>query len=106
MYLIQESHSTAESSELWTREWGGQTFYTHGSPNSKGVAIFFNKQGSIKVRQVQDGEGRFIGMDLIHEDQVLTVALIYTPTQDKSREQMAFLEGVKVWLSQLEAIWS
>lgn len=49
----------------------GQVSGADGSPNSKGVAILFDRQADFKVlSQVSDDEGRFLGMDVLLEDEV------------------------------------
>lgn len=103
VYLIQESHSTTDSSRLWSSEWGGQAFYSHGTPSSRGVAIFVSRHVSIKIlSQVQDDRGRFIGMNILHGEHELSIASVYAPTQDKPKEQIEFLEGMDERLNQLE----
>lgn len=84
VYLLQETHSTASSSGLWSSELGGQIFYSHGSPNSKGVAILFDREAVFKVLlQVRDTEGRFIGMDVLFGDH---------PSQSPSHQYMRLLK--------------
>ena len=40
---LQETHSKHETKRQWKNEWGGETIMSHGSPNSRGVAILFEK---------------------------------------------------------------
>lgn len=46
-------------------------------------------------------EGRFIGIDVHIKDRILSLCSIYAPTQDRPREQVAFLENVEDLLSKL-----
>ncbi len=39
--LLQETHSTPETEELWKNECGSESFFSHGTNNSCGVMIFF-----------------------------------------------------------------
>ena len=41
--FLQETHSTPECEEKWKKEWGGEIYFSHGSSNSTGAAIFFLK---------------------------------------------------------------
>lgn len=50
---------------------------------------------------VRDSEGRFIGMDVHVEDQILTICSVYAPTQDHPRDQVEFLTKIQGFLSQL-----
>lgn len=103
IYLLQESHSSSSTEKLWTSEWGGDAFFSHGSPNSKGVAILFDRQTDFKVlSQARDSDGRFLGMDVLVGEQTFTIASIYAPTQDKQRDQLEFLEKVDELLSDLQ----
>lgn len=105
VYFIQETHCTDHLGKLWTNEWGGQVFYSHGSPSSRGVAILFNRNTDFKVlSQVSDREGRFLGMDVQIGDQVLTLGSVYAPTQDKPKQQLAFLKELDEALSQLQGV--
>ena len=40
MFMLQETHSTVDTEKLWLDEWGGEIIFSHGTSNSKGVAIF------------------------------------------------------------------
>lgn len=102
LHLIQETHSVSGTGFLWSREWGGQIFFSHGSSGSKGVAILVERKSDIQIlTTVRDTEGRFIGIDILSGDKVITICSIYAPTQDKPKEQKQFLEEVSDLLTQL-----
>ena len=42
--FLQETHSKHETERQWKNEWGGEIIMSHGSPNSRGVAIFLRKE--------------------------------------------------------------
>lgn len=66
VHLIQETHSSPETGFLWAREWGGQIFYSHGTSNSRGVAILMSRNANFKVSTtIRDPEGRFVGIDIM-----------------------------------------
>lgn len=103
IYLLQETHSSPETGFLWAREWGGQIFHSHGCSSSRGVAIMLHRDSDYKIGSVvRDTEGRFIGMDIHLEDQILTICSIYAPTQDKPKKQVEYLEELDSLLSQLD----
>lgn len=103
--LIQETHSSGDHSDIWTNEWGGQAFYSHGSTGSRGVAILLDRHFGGKVlSQISDKEGRFLAMDIMIEEQIISVGSIYAPTQDKPRQQLEFLEEMEDFLSQLNGV--
>jgi len=39
--LLQETHSCSTDEKLWQDEWSGKIFLSHGTTNSKGVAVLF-----------------------------------------------------------------
>lgn len=82
--LLQETHSSPQTGFLWAREWGGQVFYSHGSSGSRGVAILLNTNSDIKVLSNSgDEDGRIVAMNIKFQDTTLTIASVYSPTQDK-----------------------
>lgn len=99
-YMVQETHSSPGTGFLWTKEWGGQVFFSHGSTGSRGVAIMVDRNTELQVvSTVRDTEGRFIGVDFRSGNRIFTVCSIYAPTQDKPREQRDFWEDRGKWLS-------
>lgn len=97
--LLQETHSSPTTGFLWTREWGGQIFYS--PPSSRGVAILLNPNSALTTSShLGDGEGRFLALNVTFQDEPFTVCSLYSPTQDKPRIQAEFLETVDTLLSQ------
>ena len=39
--LLQETHSSDSDNETWETEWGSKILYSHGTNNSRGVALLF-----------------------------------------------------------------
>ena len=52
IFLLQETHSTPLDEIAWSREWGGEIKFSHGTSKSRGVAILIKKMvtPSIQVR--------------------------------------------------------
>lgn len=98
----QETHSSTSSAALWEREWGGSIIYSHGSQNSRGVAILLARNFSPAIiTQISDHEGRFLGADLELEDHSLSVCSIYAPTQDKPKDQISFFNNMQGLVEEL-----
>ena len=59
--FLQETHSKKDSEKQWANEWGGKAFFSHGSPNSCGVAILIrNNFNCVIQKSIVDPQGRFI----------------------------------------------
>lgn len=93
--FVQESHSADNTASLWEAEWGGKIFFNHGLPNSRGVAIFFDRNfNPTIVNEKRDGNGRILAMDLEWGAETLTLASLYAPTQDKPLQQLQFMDDL------------
>ena len=42
--FLQETHSTKEVENKWRSEWGAEIIMSHGSSNSRWVAVFMKKR--------------------------------------------------------------
>ena len=83
--LLQETHSTLADENYWENQLGGQIFYSHGTFQSKGVAILIPKHlaEKVKVNNIKrDNEGRIIILDCQIDDNDIILANIYAPTKD------------------------
>ena len=59
--FLQETHSTKEVEHQWRNEWGAEIIMSHGSSNSRGVAVLMKKGGEVTVHsKIMDPQGRFI----------------------------------------------
>ena len=54
--LFQETHSTADVETRWQHEWGGKIIFSHGTSNSRGVAIVIRNWSNIAVNDVYHDE--------------------------------------------------
>ena len=81
--LLQETHSTPEVIEKWNSQWGGETYYSHGNTESRGVAIFIDKHFDYTVNAChRDKEGRYVILDLEVYHQRTIIVNVYAPNQD------------------------
>ena len=59
--FLQETHSTNKTEKIWKDDWLGNIFFSHGSSNSKGVAILIPNNIQFDIQdKITDSEGRFL----------------------------------------------
>ena len=77
---LQETHCTEEIEQIWSNEWGGCAFYSHGTSSARGVAILVNRRKYINVKQIKkDTGGRFLIMDFESDGLSCTLVNLYAP---------------------------
>ena len=82
--LLQETHSTVETEQLWRFDWGGDILFSHGSNAARGAAILFDKDLPIHIHSsLTDNEGRYIVLDMEINGLRLTLCNIYAPNEDR-----------------------
>ena len=65
IYLLQETHSSENTTTTWCSEWGYKTFFSSCSSARGGVAIFFNNYFAFQLlRSYSDPKGRLIICDI------------------------------------------
>ena len=83
MLCLQETHSGEDDETVWTNEWGGYIYFSHGSNNLRGVATLIKKDYCCKHSIVHTNmEGRAIIVRLCINDVILCVNNIYAPNRD------------------------
>ena len=94
--LLQETHSTLNCERIWKNEWGGDIIFSHGSSNSRGVAVLFPPRFDIKIKDcVTDNNGRMILISITFENDAYILVNIYAPTKDHRIEQNNFITELK-----------
>ena len=94
--FLQETHGTEALEKKWEKEWGGHIKFSHGTCGNRGVAIMFPKGLDILINnKIKDSNGRFILLDVVLEEQNLTLVNLYAPTKDKEQEQITFINFVQ-----------
>lgn len=102
LYLLQETHSTPVDQKIWSAEWGGKTFFSHGRSNSKGVCVLVKRDIDLQVTQVHaDTDGRLLIIQISAEGETSTIANIYAPIQTEARDQVSFIASCELALSNL-----
>ena len=81
--LLQETHSTKSSENIWKSEWGGKGYFSHDTSNSKGVCILFRKNLDFALHNVKkDTSGRVLCLDMEIDNTRFTLCNIYAPNND------------------------
>ena len=83
--FLQETHSKEESETQWKNEWGGKCFYSHGSPNSRGVMVLIRNKFNCTIQNiVSDPLGRFIVLKVEIEDKIYVLRAVCCKDQLRS----------------------
>jgi len=78
--FLLETHSKLETERQWKNEWGGEIIMSHGSTNSRGVAILFNKGvDCIIPSKILDPVGRYVILKVEIKDKMYLLINIYAP---------------------------
>ena len=89
--VLQETHSSVGDVTKWQHEWKGKWLMSHGTCKARGTAIWARHLDIEAI--VTDPCGRYI----LVRCEALKVDILgcYAPTQDKTVEQLKFLEEIK-----------
>ena len=99
--FLQETHSQVQTEKFWSNEWGSKILFSHGTANSRGVAILFTKGIEFEVEDtIIDPEGRFLLVNVKLNDEKYTLVNIYAPTKDKHDEQKNLLDRIQHMLGE------
>ena len=80
LYCLQETFSQESDEKVWSAEWGGQAFFSHGSVHSKGVCILLKANTSYALNLIYaDPNGRYILAKISTGDEELFIANVYAP---------------------------
>ena len=85
----------------WKEQWQNNNIvFSHGSSNSKGVAILFSTDFEAKImKESKDKDGRYIILDILHNNHILTIANLYAPTRNTESDQIkvfkSFCEDIR-----------
>ena len=92
--FLQETLSSKESASTWEAEWGGRTFFSHGTTHSKGVMTLINPKLDFKLEKtIPDKNGRYIILDIIVDESHLILVNIYAPND--LNQQVAFFKDLQ-----------
>ena len=81
--MLQETHSTEDTEQLWIKEWGGDIIFSHGDSNARGTCVLFDKSIAKTVHKlVTCSAGRSIIIDLEINGICFTLCNLYGPNED------------------------
>ena len=92
--LLQETHSCKEDENKWEKEFNGKIYYSHGTSNSRGVAILIPSNIDVDINILKittDTNGRILLFHCEIEKSIYVIVNIYAPTKDNTKAQNAFL---------------
>ena len=76
--LLQETHSNVLDCTIWSAEWGGKLFLSHGTNASRGVPILIKAVLTLNVINTYiDCEGRYIILNIDIEGTTLDIVNVY-----------------------------
>ena len=101
--FLQETHSSPESENIWKNEWGGEIIYSHGSRNSRGVAVPLKSNLNVDFKKTKaSNDGRLVYPDILIDDLPFKCLNIYAPINIKC--QLNFFSQLKNLLLKEECI--
>ena len=67
--FLQETYSTGDIENIWTKQWEGEMFFSHGSNHSRSVLILTKDNLDFKIHSTKvDSQGRYIFLDAYIQD--------------------------------------
>ena len=86
LVFLQETHSIAATENQWRNEWGAEMISSHGSSNSRGVAILFKNGIDCTINhKIVDLDGRYITLKACIQDKDYVLINVYAPNKDKDQ---------------------
>ena len=82
--LLQETHSALTDETDWSKEWGGAIIFSHGSTNSRGVAILIPEPLKLNFKiasTFKDTSGRILLLECNIEKNKFVIINVYAPTK-------------------------
>jgi len=99
--FFQESHSNPEVESKWRSSTKGEFIMSHGSPNSRGVAIHIGKELEYKILTKQcDLDGRYILLLITIQGADFLLINSYAPNNEI--EQVAYFKNLFIQISTID----
>ena len=97
--FLQETHSCSEDESIWKNEWGANIVFSHGSRDSRGVAILFSNSMNYNINNcICNLSGRCILLEIEIDGKNFFLVNLYAPTKDHVSDQVAFLAELRTHL--------
>ena len=98
--LLQETHCTDSMQHILSHEWGGDSFFSNGSSDSRGVCILVRRGLNVDVQEIRkDDQGRLIFVKGVVDGKSILFGNIYCPNTD----EVESILNVNNWLSEIPA---
>ena len=98
--LLQETHCTDATQQILAREWGGESFFSNGTSDSRGVCILVRPGLDLEVKEIRkDDQGRMLFLKAIFEGKSILIGNNYCPNRDEIESIML----INDWLSEIQA---
>ena len=105
IFLLQETHCTAENEQKWRSEWGNNMYFSNGASNARGVAIIITDNYEYKKLKVEkDTEGKFLMLEIERQWTIYTIGNIYAPTRNFERDQQRCFLNFTIQLKTMQNI--
>lgn len=97
LIFLQETHTCIDIESKWKSEWGNDDIYfSHGTTNSKGVAILFKRDFDYKLlEKIADVNGRYLVLRIEVDHSEFVLVNYYAPTKNDENGQMSCLENLR-----------
>ena len=83
IYILQETHTSQQSTQVWENEWGYKGIFSSHTSKSRGVAILFRNTFEFKINKtIIHDEGRYVIVDITISNTRLTLVALYGPNDD------------------------
>ena len=91
IFMLQETHCTAEHEQKCRREWVDNMYFSNGTSNARGVAIIITGNYEYRVLQLERyTEGWFLILEIERKGTIYTIGNIYAPTRNFEKNQQCF----------------
>lgn len=97
---MQETHSKVDDVTFWSKQWGDEAYFSHGTSRSAGVAILLNKFKGQIVSHMADEFGHWL--ILIINIDGLKFILVNIYGYNISRANRNLLEKISLELDNLK----
>ena len=78
--FLQETHSVPTSEKIWNTEWGRKIYFSHGTSQSRGVAILLHPKLNATVEdEYRSNDGRIMLIRINIEESIYVCVNVYAP---------------------------
>ena len=101
--FLQETHATHDVAFMWANQWGNKCIFSHGTSQSRGVALLLSKKLANSVEEIRrDMNGRYIICKIKVDQYSYCIANIYAPNVDAPE----FFAEVQSVIQELDAVYN